>query len=202
MATRGREKSCPTTPSNAALLSSAGVPLLLRQMRRLGVKRKKGKEKKNDSRSPRTCAGCGATRGLLPQPAGEVSAAPYGAGKINNERGNFSRTAGEARPVSPPLFLLLSKTKFKKDVEEQKRGGAIKINGVQRFDATTPTAMFAQRRRKRRWGKHKNSLYSLVTLSSCIINQCPGLSSLTFFYKCTLTLPSSAQVLACTAASL
>lgn len=103
-------------PPTAPPLRSAGVPLLLRQMRGLGVK-KKGK---NDSRSPRTCAGCGATRGLLPQPAGEVSAAPYGAGKINNERGNFSRTAGEARPVSPPL--LLSKTKFKK-TSRNKRGG-------------------------------------------------------------------------------
>lgn len=42
---------------------------------------------------------CWLPRGLL-QPAGEVSVAPYGAGKINNER-KFSRTAGGLL-VSPP----------------------------------------------------------------------------------------------------
>lgn len=42
---------------------------------------------------------CWLLRGLL-QPAGEVSVAPYGAGKINNER-KFSRTAGGLL-VSPP----------------------------------------------------------------------------------------------------
>lgn len=124
------------------------------------------------------------------------------------ERGKLT-TRGEISPEQRGRLarsrLLSSSSSPKQNSKKSsrsKRGGAIKINGVQRFDATTPTAMFAQRRRKRRWGKHKNSLYSLVTLSSCIINQRPGLSSLTFFYKCTLTLPSSAQVLACTAASL
>lgn len=42
---------------------------------------------------------CWLPRGLL-QPAGEVSVAPYGAGKINNER-KFSSTAGGLL-VSPP----------------------------------------------------------------------------------------------------
>lgn len=126
------------------------------------------------------------------------------------ERGKLT-TRGEISPQQQGRLagsLLLSSSspkqnsKRRRGAKERGVGGAIKINGVQRFDATTPTAMFAQRRRERRRRKHKNSLYSLVPLSSCIINQRPGLSSLTFFYKCTLTLSSSAQVLACTAASL
>lgn len=101
---------------------------------------------------------CWLPRGLL-QPAGEVSAAPYGAGKINNER-KFSGTAGVR---GGGLRQSLLQTKFK-DVEKQERGSD-KINGVQRLNAT-PTAMFAQ--------KNKNSLYSLVTLHPRIINQCPA----------------------------
>lgn len=50
----------------------------------------------NDSPSPRMSSGC--RRGLL-QPAGEVSVAPYGAGKINNER-KFSATAGGLASLS------------------------------------------------------------------------------------------------------
>lgn len=53
----------------------------------------------NDSLSRRMSAVCWLPRGLL-QPAGEVSVAPYGAGKINNER-KFSSTAGGLL-VSPP----------------------------------------------------------------------------------------------------
>lgn len=50
----------------------------------------------NDSLSPRMSSGCSA--GPL-QPAGEVSVAPYGAGKINNER-KFSATAGGLASLS------------------------------------------------------------------------------------------------------
>lgn len=142
---RGRGKSCtaaPTTPSNRTT-----PPLRWRSAPAQTDARARCKKNKKMTAGARG-------RALAAAPREAYCHSPQvKCLRRHMERGKLT-TRGEISPEQRGrLARSLPLSSFRKQNLKRRRGtregGAIKINGVQRFDATTPTAMFAHRRRRK-----------------------------------------------------